>query len=281
LIRDRDDLNKIRTPDFESDGRFGQIIAMNKMFRGLIGAEAHTAIQFCAPFSLAANIRGIERLILDIYTAPDFARDLFDRITEQLLAPWILKLQAEFPGIRSFMGSDATASLPIVNLDILKKWIVPYIERLRDFCGLQVYVPNWVGESLLDNPEEMLDLKQRVCPGFVEGQDPDVEKLGPAFYKKYAAENGLPLILGIGAAFLASATPAAVTARVQHYLDVGGENGRFALYLCNLGATTPADNVRAAVAAVRRFGVYTNKDSCPVSACGGESKGKINHESTK
>jgi len=157
---------------------------------------------------------------------------------------------------RRFMGSDATASLPIVNLDILKKWIVPYIERLRDFCGLQVYVPNWVGERLLDNPAEMLDLKQLVCPGFVEGQDPDVEKLGPAFYKKYAAENGLPLILGIGAAFLATATPAAVNARVQHYLDVGGENGRFALYLCNLGATTPADNVRAAVAAVRQHGVY-------------------------
>jgi len=117
-------------------------------------------------------------------------------------------------------------------------------------------VPNWVGESLLDNPAEMLDLKRRVCPEFVEGQDPDVAKLGPEYYKKFAEKNGLPLILGIGAVFLATATPAEVTDRVRHYIDIGGENGRFALYLCNLGATTPAANVRAVVAAVRQYGVY-------------------------
>ena len=198
LIRDRDDLNKIRTPDFESDGRFRQVIEMNKLFRSLIGPGVDATVRFCAPFSLAANIRGIEQLILDIYSAPQFARDLFDRITEELLAPWIQRLQTEFPAAQRFSGDDATASLPIVNLDILENWIVPYIERLRELCGPQVCVPNWVGESLLDNPTEMLDLKRRVCPGFLEGQDPDVEKLGPQFYKEYAQENGLPLILGIG-----------------------------------------------------------------------------------
>ena len=102
----------------------------------------------------------------------------------------------------------------------------------------------------------MLDLKLRACPGFVEGQDPDVEKLGPEFYKKYAAEHQLPLILGIGAAFLATATPDEVKKRLRHYIEAGAENGKFALYLCNLGATTPPGNVRAAVAAVQQFGVY-------------------------
>ena len=76
--------------------------------------------------------------------------------------------------------------------------------------------PENFGESLLDNPTEMLDLKRRICLGFVEGQDPDVEKLGPRFYKEYAEENGLPLILGIGAVFLVTATPAEVTERVQY-----------------------------------------------------------------
>ena len=256
LIQDKDDLKKIRTPDFESDGRFKQIIRMNRLFRSLIGGRAETAIQFCAPFSLAANIRGVERIIMDIYTAPGFARNLFERITEELLAPWIMQLKAEFPGTESFTGCDATASLPIVNLDILENWVVPYIERLRDLCGFPVQVPNWVGESLLDNPTEMLDLKQKVCPGYVEGQDPDVEKLGPEFYKEYAENNDLPLILGIGAAFLATAAPAEVADRVRRYIETGGENGRFALYLCNLGATTPTENVRVAVAAVRKYGVY-------------------------
>ena len=259
LIRDRDDLGKIRTPDFDNQGRFGHVIEMNRFFRELIGGGTEIGLQFCAPFSLAANIRGFEPLIMDIYGDPAFARALFDRIVENLLIPWILRLKAEFPRAVSICGSDATASLPIVNLDILHNWIVPYVLRLREACGPQVYVPNWVGESYLKNPVEMLDLKRRVCPDFVEGQDPDVAKLGPEVYKQYADEHGLPLVLGVGAAFLASRKPQEVAERVRRYIEVGGTNGRFALYLCNLGATTPPENVRAAVTAVRRYGIYGDR----------------------
>jgi len=258
LIRDRDDLKKIRTPDFDTQGRFAHVIETIKQFRQMIGGKTEITLRFCAPFSLAANIRGIEQILMDTYADPDFARCLFDRITEELLAPWILRLMEEFPEAGSISGDDAVSSIPIVTPDIIKAWIIPYIMRLRELCGPKVYVPNWVGESHLNKPETMLDLKRQVCPGFVEGQDPDVEKLGPAFYKKYADKHGLPLILGIGAVFLATATPAEVARRVRTCIEVGGENGRFALYLCNLGATTPAANVRSAVAAVRKYGNYVD-----------------------
>ena len=102
----------------------------------------------------------------------------------------------------------------------------------------------------------MLDLKNQVCPGFVEGQDPDVEKLGPEVYKRYAGEKQIPLVLGVGAAFLALSTPQEVADRVRHYIQVGGREGRFALLLCNIGATTPPENVKAAVAAVEAHGTY-------------------------
>jgi uroporphyrinogen-III decarboxylase len=254
LIRDRDDLAKIRTPDFDSKGRFANVIEMNKIFRKLIGDGTEITLRFCAPFSLASNIRGIEQLILDIYTDPDFARSLLDRVTEELLAPWILHLKKEFPNVKSISGDDAASSLPIVNLEILKEWIIPYVLKLRKLCGPEVYVPNWVGESYLEKPDEMLNLKQQVCPEFIEGQDPDVEKLGPELYKKYAEKHRIALILGIGASFLSLSTPEKIFDRVKHYVEVGRNGGRFALYLCNLGATTPPENVKAAIGAVRKHG---------------------------
>lgn len=256
LIRDHDDVYKIRTPDFDLEGRFVQVIEMNKIFRQLIGNDTEITMRFCAPFSLAANIRGIEQIIMDIYTDPDFARSLFDRITEELLVPWILRLKREFPNVTSISGDDAVSSLPIVNLDIIREWNVPYIMRLRELCGPEVHVPNWVGESHLKKPKQLLDLKRQVCPGFVEGQDPDVERLGPNLYKQYARHLQLPLILGVGAGFLATSTPAEVAARVRHYVEIGGKDGRFALYLCNLGATTPAENVNTAIETVRAYGMY-------------------------
>ena len=255
LIQEKADLDKIKTPDFDRDGRFPVILEMNRLFNEMAGGLEGTP-GFCGPFSLAANIRGIEQLLMDIYLDPAFARDLFNRVTDNVLIPWINRLKTVCPRATGISGSDAAASLPIVNLDIIKEWIIPGVDRLRDKCGPEIYIPNWVGESCLKQPDEMLDLKLAACPAFIEGQDPDVETLGPSFYKSYAIQKEVPLVLGVGAAFMALATPMEIRQRVKEYVEIGGRGGGFALYLCNLGANTPPENVRAAVATVREFGTY-------------------------
>jgi hypothetical protein len=245
LVRNRADLARIRTPDFETAGRFQQVIRMHALFRELTGLEP--TLSFCAPFSLAANLRGIEQLLIDMHEDPEFARGLMDAVTEEVLAPWILYQKRRHPGAARAAGADATASLPIVNLPILKRWIIPSIQRLRELCGPDIYVANWVGERYLPDPAEMLRLKLAVGPGALWAQDPDVESLGPALFKDFAVAHDVPLVLGVGAGFLAFAKRGDVEARVRDYVRVGGRGGRFALYLCNVGATTPAANLRAAV----------------------------------
>ncbi len=247
LIRDHADLRRIKTPDFGSTGRFSQILEMQSLFRDLAGLEP--TLSFCAPFTLAANLYGIERLLLELYTDPEWVRDLLRCITEEILVPWIWHQKHAFPRATKISGADAIASVPVVNLAILKQWVVPYVLRLRELCGPGVYVANWIGEHRLKQPEAMLDLKLQVCPGSIQGQDPDVAELSPEFYKQYAIRHSVPLILGVGASFLAESSPQDIAARVQHYCSIGRAGGRFALYLCNIGATTPPENVRAAVQA--------------------------------
>lgn len=254
LITGPDDLKLVVSPDFDSAGRFPMVMEVQNLYEKLTGVPA--TLQFTAPFSLAANLRGIEPLIMDIYANPDFARGLFDALVEEVLAPWIQYQKEHFPDATSIVGSDATASLPIVNMALLEEWVAPYILRLREICGPQVYVPNWVGERYLKLPERLMELKLRVCPGFLEGQDPDVDALGPQIYKDFANKKEVPLVLGLGAGFLANSTPEQVSDKTRQYVEVGGENGRFALYLCNLGASTPPENVRAAVRAVHSYGAY-------------------------
>jgi uroporphyrinogen-III decarboxylase len=206
------------------------------------------SLSVCAPFTLATGLRGIEQFLLDIYTEPDFAREILDRITDEVLVPWTRYQQRAFPGATGVSAVDATASPPVVNLEILREWVTPPILRLRKACGPGVATANWAGERFLADPMPMLALKLLVGPGALWGQDPDVEALGPAYYRQYADRHNVPLILGVGA-FLATADPAAVADRVWRYVETGGRGGRFALYLCNLGATTPPENLAAAVEA--------------------------------
>ncbi len=251
LIRDRDDLRALTTPDFETAGRCPLVVEMFSLFRSLTGLEP--TISFTAPFTLACSLRGIEQLIADIYTEPDFAAGLFDRLCEEVLAPWILYQKRCFPAATTARGVDATASVPIVNLRLLRDWAARYLLRLRELTGLEVVVDNWVGEAHLKRPAEMLDLKLALSPGALLGQDPDVERLGPEFYRRYADEHEASLTLGVGAGFLALSTRDQIAARVRHYIAAGGPHGRFSLYLCNVGGTTPPENLRAAVAAAHSF----------------------------
>lgn len=247
LIQDKSDLKRIKTPDFNKSGRFPRALEMHLLFKELTGLDPE--LNFCAPFSLAANLRGLEQLLMDIMLDPGFAREMFDRLLDEVLIPWISHLQGHLPGSTTILGSDALASLPLVNPEILRDWVLPALSRIRDTCGPGVIIPNWVGERFLQKTgiEEMFSLKTAACPHYLEGQDPDVQTLGPGVYKEYAEKMNLPLVLGIGSAFLDQSTPDAVRERVNSYLRVGGENGRFALLLCNLSRVTPPENIAAAV----------------------------------
>ena len=254
LIQSREDLKKIKTPDFNSDGRFPKVIEMYSLFKELTHLEP--GLEFSAPFTLATSIRGIENLIMDIFEDPGFAKELLDRVTDLVLIPWIRHLQQKFPNSPAIGGADAMSSLPIINMEMLRKWSAPYIRHLRDVLGPQVYVANWVGEQYLKDPTEMFDLKLQVCPNFLEGQDPDVEAIGPEIYKAYAQKKGIPLVLGIGAAFLTLSTPAEIENRIRYYIEVGGRDGRFCLYLCNVDSSTPPANLQAVMGAIHRYGTY-------------------------
>lgn len=254
LIKEKSDIKKIKTPDFKRDGRFPFVIDANQIFYDITGIPV--TLNFTAPFSLAANIRGIENLIFDIVDDPDFANELFKRLTEDVIIPWILYQKEKSAEVYSVVGSDATASIPILSIKMLKKWVTPYILKIREIVGNEVYVSNWIGDRYLSNPEEIFDEKLEVSPSFLEGQDPDVEALGPEIYKNYAKKHNAALILGVGTAFLAQSTPEDIKKRIKHYIEVGGKGGKFGLYLCNIGRTTPPDNLRAAVEAVHSFGTY-------------------------
>lgn len=254
LLAAKKDLLKLQTPDFDKAGRCPMVVELYRYVKTLTGLDVSLA--FCAPFSLAANLRGIEQLIFDTIKDPKFVEELFNFIIDDLLVPWLTYLSAKFPKAPSLVGADAIASIPIINLEIFEKWVVQPIERLRTAVGSKVIVPNQTGESYLKNPQELMDFRHRCNPSFIEGQDPDVEKLGPEFYKNYAQKHNLPLLLGVGASFLNQATPEEIENRIKHYIEIGGQGGQLWLYLCNLSPSTPEENILVAKKTIDKYGRY-------------------------
>ena len=118
LIRSRSDLDRLRPPDPVRSGRMPWVHEINRRYAEMTGRPARAF--FCAPFSLAANVRGYENLMNDMYEDPGFTHRLFAFLCDDVLAPYIEAMRREC-GHPSLLadGNDAWASPPMITLDMM------------------------------------------------------------------------------------------------------------------------------------------------------------------
>ena len=251
-------LDKIQIPDPYTSGRMPWVHSINKAYIELIGRPAR--IFFCAPFSLAVNIRGYENLIMDILYNPEFAHRLFETLCDKIIAPYVQAMRDEIARPTALAdGNDAWASPPMITLDIMENFVVRYAERLREAVGGKLVTRgNW-GDSKVSDPdfaERFWALKLRACPGFLSVLDPDLYKVGPIRVKSFAQKHDAYVTAGVDATLLKRGPVEAIIERIKQYIDAMARDGRCAIYLNQIPADTPPEHVHAAVAACRTLGKY-------------------------
>lgn len=258
LIDSPASLDKIQIPDPYTSGRMPWVHSINKAYIELIGRPAR--IFFCAPFSLAVNIRGYENLIMDILYNPEFAHRLFETLCDKIIAPYVQAMRDEIARPTALAdGNDAWASPPMITLDIMENFVVRYAERLREAVGGKLVTRgNW-GDSEGSDPdfaERFWALKLRACPGFLSVLDPDLYKVGPIRVKSFAQKHDAYVTAGVDATLLKRGPVEAIIERIKQYIDAMARDGRCAIYLNQIPADTPPEHVHAAVAACRTLGKY-------------------------
>jgi uroporphyrinogen-III decarboxylase len=258
LIGSPADLDEIKIPDPYTSGRMPWVHAINKAYMELIGRPARVC--FCAPFSLAANIRGYENLMMDIYSNPDFAHRLFEFLCDEVLEPYILAMRREIGQPNALaQGNDAWASPPMITLEIMDEFVIRYTQRLREKVGGKlVTLGNW-GDSRSSDPEfpeKFMALKLKASPGFLSVLDPDLYAIGPRRVKAFAESHDAHVTAGVDAALLEHGPVAAIEDRIKQYIDAMARDGRCVIYLNQISANTPPVHIHAAVAACRAYGQF-------------------------
>jgi len=248
LVQSPADLDRLRPPDPAKDGRMPVV---REIYKRLTGLGYSPAIRFCAPFSLAANVRGLTGLLMDIIRDPSFAHRLFTFLTEEVLCPWVEAVR-EACGVRlPALGADALASPPITSPRIMEEFAFDYILRMEETIG-KVGVFGWWGESHLARPEELFRLKNRANPRVFYGLDPDVGALGPEVFRSFARAKGAALILGLDCSLLGEGPEEAIVSRVEEYVREG--EGGLTLFLNAVPPGCPPAHVLAAVRAAHYYG---------------------------
>ena len=254
LIETETDLAKLKSPNPSISARLPWAMECIKIYKELTGITS--PLTFCAPFSLATLLMGYEKLVMAIYSNPNFVKKILNFLTEEVIAPYINAAFKEFNDCPTADGSDALSSLPFLTHEMLEEFSVPYILRLRELCGDRVVVRNWWGDSYAKDLEKFWDLKLKISPGILEVQDPDLFKIGPGRIIEYSKKKDLAVIFGVDQTLLSEGSPQEIDERIKDYISIGGQNKKLVLYFCNLNSNTPEDNIRAAMEAIKKYGRY-------------------------
>jgi uroporphyrinogen-III decarboxylase len=261
LLREHSRLDSLRLPDFKKTGRMPFVLEILRRCQDL-GLPAR--IRFCSPFSLAVNIRGIENLLLDIMTAPQFAHRLLAFLTDEVLIPWVQSQREAIGQPHSpASGADAAASPPIVTVEIMEEFVMPYIRRMNEKIGNVTGQGYWGYSYLFKKAEKfhrMLELMASVSPKALSCLDPDVARTGPEPYARFAGERKMALRLGLDTLLLQEGPSAQIAERCRRYVTAGSRAENLVISLNDVSIHTPPANVHTAIAAVRHFGKLPLED---------------------
>ncbi len=127
LLADKTVLARLKPPDPLAGGRMLDRVRANALFRDKVGKQLAIEGWIEGPCAEAADLRGINRLMLDFYDDPIFVRDLFEFVLD--LGLKFAKAQVE-AGVDLIGVGDAAASL--VGPQIYEEFVWPYEKRLVD-----------------------------------------------------------------------------------------------------------------------------------------------------
>jgi len=126
-LADKTALARLKVPDPLGGGRMHDRVKAAALFREKVGGERLIEGWIEGPCAEAADLRGINTLMLDFYDDPAFVRDMFDFILQMELA--FAKAQVE-AGIDLMGVGDAAASL--VGPQIYQEFVWPYEKKMFD-----------------------------------------------------------------------------------------------------------------------------------------------------
>ena len=252
LIENEADLAKLKSPDPASAGRMPMVAEILHQVKEMTGRRP--PLCFCGPFTMAAHLMTFENLVVQILQNPAFVHKVMAFIVDEVLVPYSKYMLKQFPDLPFFDGSDATASLPFITLDMQEEFAMGPILRMQEQLSLPVLVDNWWGDSYPDDKERFWQNKLKVTPEYFKIQDPDLWKVGLAEPMAFARRENKSVVLGIDNNLFQNGPAEEIEKRIHEYMEVVEEaDGKGSVYFCNLSAVTPPENVKIAVDAALAF----------------------------
>lgn len=247
LIKELDDIKRVRIPDFTKDGRMPVYLQATEYAVAEVGSEVVVSTLLAGPFTTAAALRGAEVFVKDLYKNKEWVHQLLElcceagiKFIDEILA------RKSLPIIVEPIGSGS-----LVSPRTFTEFVGPYLKRMADHIhanggGLPAVLhicgktkPNWGPMREADWDIWSLD-----------GVD-----MGEA--KEFAGDR-VCLVGNVTPANLLTNSPAEIDAEAKAICakGMGSPRGFILGSGCEVPINTPGENLDALINAARKYGRF-------------------------
>jgi len=239
------DLKKLHAPDPHTDGRMPVVIEATRKAVESVGDRVFIKARYnSTPFSLASRLRGIQRLMMDLYDDEQFVFDLLEFCVPVLLR-YVKVLVDQHP--HAVVCSDSTSNL--MSREMYQKFAWPFEKEVIGEIvswGIPVFLhicgdTGRIADLMAETGATCLEVDSQVDIGI---------------YKEQVGDK-VCLMGNLDTVRLLTWTPEEVMEASRECIEKAKNGGGYILSAgCEVPPDTPPENVQAMVEAAKRYGRY-------------------------
>ncbi len=244
LLKDKGNLSSLEVPDPHKSGRMPAYLGACRKVSAAV-KESPVGGVICGPWTLAADLRGAEDLIVDTATDPEFVHELM-KFTMEISKSFAVAVKEAGAGLSL---SEAPASISLISPKIFREFVLPYEREVISYLK-----------------EKRTSVTVHCC-GFIEPIMEDLASMGAvaismdepsSLEKMFEASRGRVVIIGnVSTNVFLSGTKDDIEKEVRRCLAVGKEREGYILSSgCELSPRGTIERVKWFCEAASALGEY-------------------------
>ncbi len=246
IVKEPNDADDLKVPDPLKDGRMPIVLESLRILVDAVGKDTAVVGFMCSPFTILDGIRGFDKIARDILLNTDLLKKML-KITTQTCIEYGKSMIDQ--GVKIILIKDGFAGADMMSKKQCSEFDIKHLRSVT--TSLQNYGAKIIIGNVSSKP--YLDMQVKLNPNAICFASGDIGQIKQKFGNKVC------IIGNVDQTKMPFKSKKEIEEEAMFCINEAKNGGGYILSTgCEIPLETPADNVKALLEAVEKYGVYSS-----------------------